>query len=62
MDIRNGKFRLPDGSYSDAFFDLRNEMEKRFQYAQKHTELPAEPDWIKLNEFKVEVNKKIIMA
>ena len=62
MDIRNGKFRRPDGSYSDAFFDLRNEMEKRFLYAQKHTELPVEPDWVKLNDFKVEVNRKIIMG
>jgi hypothetical protein len=60
MSIRRGAFRLPDGSYSDAFFDLRNEMEKRFLYAQKHTELPVEPDMKMLNEFKMDVNKKII--
>lgn len=60
MSIRRGSFRLPDGSYSDAFFDLRNEMEKRFLYAQKHTELPVEPDIKMLNEFKMDVNKKII--
>lgn len=62
LEVRQGKFRNPDGSYNSAFFDLRNEMDVRFRYAATHTELPAEPDFAQVNEFMFSMNKMIIAA
>lgn len=61
LSVRQGRFRLPDGSYSDEFFDLRNELGKRFEYAAKHTELPTEPNFEWANDFKSDVNRQIIL-
>lgn len=45
---------------SDEFWEIFNEYEKRFEYAKKHTELPSNPDYDRINDFKMETNLKII--
>lgn len=45
---------------SDEFWEIFNRYEKRFEYAKKHTELPDNPDYGKINEFKMETNLKVI--
>lgn len=50
LDIRNGKFMNSDGTYNSAFFDLQKELETKFKYAAKHTELPDKPDYAKVIE------------
>lgn len=60
LEVRQGKFRREDGTYTDEFFDIRNEMNKRFEYDIEHTELPDKPNMKEINELVMEVNKKIV--
>lgn len=60
LEVRKGKFRKPDGTYSDEFFELRKELEKRFEYDVKHTELPDGPDLEWINQFVMYVNDLIV--
>lgn len=60
LEVRQGKFRQPDGSYNDGFFDLHAELLSRFAYAQKHTDLPKEPDFERANDFVFSMNKLLI--
>lgn len=60
LDIRNGKFRKEDGTYDDSFFEMMDEYRKKFEYAAENTSLPANPDMRKIEEFVMEINKKII--
>jgi predicted nucleotidyltransferase len=50
MDIRNKKYFNENDMPNDAFFDILNEYEKRFEYAKKNTELPDEPNYKEINE------------
>ena len=54
LDIRNGKY-----SY-DQIFMMVDEYEQKFDYASNNTELPDLPDWDKINELMIEINKKVI--
>ena len=58
MEIRNGKYMLEDGTYSDEFFDMVSNFERRLQYAKKHTSLPARPDFKRIQEFVMDVNRR----
>ena len=60
LDIRNGKFRKEDGIYDDSFFEILEEYKERFEYAAENTSLPANPDIKEIEEFVMEINKKII--
>ena len=60
MDIRNGKFRLPDGNYGPDFFEYVAELEKRLRYAMENTNLPDEPDFDKVQELVMEINRMTI--
>ena len=60
LKVRQGLFRNPDGTYSDDFFDFRKELNQRFEYASKHTDLPPEPDMKKVNELVMWANEKIV--
>ena len=60
LEVRQGKFRKPDGTYSDDFFDFRKELNDRFEYAAKHTDLPEEPNMKKVNELVMWANEKIV--
>lgn len=60
LEVRQGKFRNPDGTYSEDFFDLRKELDARFQYDVEHTDLPEQADMKRVNEFVMWVNEKIV--
>jgi predicted nucleotidyltransferase len=60
LQVRQGLFRKSDGTYNDAFFDFRKELNDRFEYASKHTDLPPEADMKKVNELVMWANEKIV--
>lgn len=60
LKVRQGLFRNPDGTYNDNFFEFRKELNARFEYASKHTNLPVEPDMKKVNELVMWANEKIV--
>lgn len=60
MSIRNGKYLDDNRQPRSEFYDLLNEYEKRFEYAQKNTSLPDVPDYKRINDFKMSVNEKIV--
>ena len=61
MNVRNGCFMNEDGSYKSEFFDILNELKKKLDYAKNNTSLQKEPNYKKIEEFVVEINKKIIL-
>jgi len=60
LSIRQGAFRNADGTYNSSFFDLKNELDTKFELAKKDTVLPDYPNREWVREFMFEVNKKII--
>lgn len=54
LDIRNGKY-----SY-DQIFEMVDKYEGNFKYAAKYTLLPDKPDYNKINELVMEINKGVI--
>ena len=61
MNVRNGYFMNEDGSYKSEFFDILNDLKKKLDYAKSNTSLQKEPDYKKIEEFVIEINKKIIL-
>ncbi len=62
LDIRKGKFMLEDGTYDSAFYDMLWDIKNRYEYAKTHTEIPDKPDLEWVNDFKMRVNKDIILG
>lgn len=60
MDIRNGKYMLPDGTYVPEFFEMIDSYEQRLQYDTKNTVLPDKPDMKKIEELVMTVNEAIV--
>lgn len=60
MSIRNGEYLDDNKQPISAFYDLLNEYEKRFEYAKANTSLPDLPDYKRINEFKMDVNERIV--
>lgn len=60
MDIRNGKYLDENDQPIPEFFEMVNEYEKRLSYAKENTSLPEEPDYKRINEFKADVNERIV--
>jgi len=60
MSIRNGEYLDENRQPNSAFYDLRMEYEKRFEYAKANTSLPDKPDYKRINEFKMYVNERIV--
>lgn len=56
--------KLMTGIYkvTDAFWDILDQYEMRFEYAKKHTELPQDPDYKRIQDFKEEINLSVIKA
>lgn len=61
LEIRYGKYMNEDGTYRQEFFDMVNEYEKRLEYAKENTSLPDHPDFNRVQEFVMEVNRRAIM-
>lgn len=60
MSIRNGKYMKKDGTYESSFFEMVDELEKKFNYAYKNTSLPDKPNQKAVKEFIMDVNTKIV--
>lgn len=60
MEIRNGKYMNPDGSYQQEFFDMVDALEKRMQYAKANTYLPKTPNMRRVEEFVMDVNRQAV--
>ena len=61
MDIRNGKY-LDDEDHPIAeFYDIVDELENKLEYWKEHTELPANPDYDRINKFLAEANWKTVI-
>lgn len=60
LAIRNGKYMCEDGSYAPEFFEFVDALEKRFQNDVRKTPLPAKPDFGKIEELLVEINKSYL--
>ena len=61
MSIRNGKFQKEDGTYTQELFDIIAAYEKRLKYAAENTSLPKNPDYKKVEEFVMDVNRKVVV-
>ena len=54
LDIRSGKY-----SYEQIFM-MVDEYEQKFDYASNNTELPDKPNWDKINELTIQINRSVI--
>ncbi|MDE5576686.1 MAG: nucleotidyltransferase domain-containing protein [Oscillospiraceae bacterium] len=60
MSIRNGAFSNERNLFSDEFYEMADGLEKRLEYAEKNTDLPKEPDYKRIEDFVVSVNREIL--
>ena len=60
LKIRHGYYQLEDGSYSQDFFDLIDELESKFKYASENTYLPDNPDMNRIEDFVMSVNERVV--
>lgn len=60
MEIRNGKFLNENNQPTDGFYDLLNEWQKKFEYAKENTSLQKKPDYKKVEELLIYINKEAI--
>jgi hypothetical protein len=54
LDIRNEKYTF------DEIFEMVDKLEAKFLYAKENSPLPKEPDYNKVNELVMEINKRVI--
>ena len=60
MEIKNGRYMLPDGTVDKSFFGIVEEESASFDEAMKSTKLPDKPDMARIEEIIVEVNGGIV--
>ena len=60
MDIRFGKDQTDEGTFSDSFYDMMREYERRLHYVAEHTDLPAKPDFKRVQELVMTINEMVI--
>ena len=60
MDIRYGKYQKKDGTFHESFYDMLSEFEKKLHYAAENTDLPEEPDMLKVQELVMTINERVI--
>ena len=61
LNIRNGLFQKDDGSYEQEFFDMLTGFEERLAYAKENTSLQEHPDMKRIEEFVMDVNRRVIV-
>lgn len=60
MDIRNGKYLDDEDHPLPEFYDIVDELENKLEYWKEHTELPANPDYDRINKFLAEANWEVV--
>ena len=56
LDIRNGRY-----SYGEIF-EMVDKYEKEFEYAKENSVLPDNPDYKRINELVMEINRRVVSA
>lgn len=56
LDIRNGKYTF------DEVFECVDELQTRFEYAEKNTCLPAKPNQKEIDELVMDINRKLLIC
>ena len=60
MDIRNGRYQKTDHTFHADFYELLSDLERRLDYAAKHTSPPETPDMAAIKAFQMEVNERVV--
>lgn len=60
MDIRNGYYMNPDGTYCPEFFEMIDDLKSKLDYAKENTSLPAHPNMKEVEEFVMSVNRRAL--
>lgn len=60
MSIRNGAFNKSEGGFSEEFFEMVNDLEKRLEYAKNNTDLPKDPDYRRIEDLVTSVNGEVV--
>lgn len=60
MDIRNGKYLDNEDHPLPEFYDIVDDLENKLEYWKEHTELPANPDYNRINKFLAEANWEVV--
>ncbi len=60
MKIRNGEFITDDNQVRPVFYEIVDEYEKRLAYDKENTDLPANPDFNRINDFVMSVNERVV--
>ena len=60
MDIRNGKYLDENGQPTKEFYEILKEYDRKFEEAKSISTIPDEPDYDRINQFKIFVNEKIV--
>ena len=58
LSIRAGKYQNPDGTYKPEFFEFIKGLGNRLDYAKENTDLPEKPDFKRIEELKIEINRR----
>lgn len=61
LEIRNGKYQKEDGSFHQDFFDMVDSLESRLKYAADNSPLPSKPNFNKIEELVIEINRKRLL-
>jgi len=61
MAIRNGYYQEEDGSFHKSFFELVDSYEKKLKYAADNSPLQSKPNFKKVEELVIEINKRRIV-
>ena len=60
MEIRAGKYLDENRQPIPEFFDIVADLENKLEIAKSTTQLPAQPDYDKINKFIASVNERIV--
>ena len=59
-NIRFGKYQTYEGTFSDSFYDMMREYEKKLHYASEHTDLEDKLDYKRVQELVMTINERVI--
>jgi len=60
MDLREGKYLTENNQPTSDFYELLDDLQKRFAYDKENTSLSNKPDYKKIKEFQMYINEKVI--
>ena len=60
LSIRRGEYQKEDGTFSEGFYEIVSDFERKLKEAANDTKLPDEPDMKKVQEYVMSVNERVI--